>query len=430
VPLPLIGAGAAITAPAWEAIVPLLVPRKDLQGAVSANAVAVNGSRAVGPALGGAITAAFGIAAPFWINAVSNLSVIVALLWWRPPVRDTGRLPPERFLGAIRAGVRHSIHNAFLRSTLIRTIAFFSFASAYWALLPLVAREQVGGGPGLYGLLLGAIGVGAVGAAFGLRWLRSQLGPDVLVAAGTLGTAVAMGLFGLARNTSVALVASLIAGISWITVLSALNVSAQVALPGWVRARGLAIFVTIMFGATTLGSVVWGKLADAYGLPMAHYLAAVGAMIAVPLTWRSKLQTGADFDLLPSMHWAPPITSRTVKEDEGPVLVTIEYRIDPSHRRGFLKALERLSRERRRDGAYRWGVFEDTAQPGRYLETFLNESWIGHLRQHRRVTHADQAVQKLVNSFQIDGLPITTHYIAAQSSTTSRHTSRRNEHND
>ena len=407
---------------------PLLVPRRDLQGAVAANAVGVNVSRAAGPALGGAITAAFGIAAPFWINAASNLSVILALLWWRPPERDTGRLPPERFLGAIRAGVRHTTHNAFLHATLVRTIAFFLFASAYWALLPLVSREQIGGGPGLYGLLLGAIGAGAVGAAFGLRWLRSQLGPDMLVAAGTFGTAVALGLFGLARNTPVALVASLIAGISWIIVLSALNVSAQVALPGWVRARGLAVFVTIMFGATTLGSVVWGELAGTYGLPMAHLLAAVGAMIAVPLTWRAKLQVGANVDLLPSMHWAPPITSRAVKEDEGPVLVTVEYLIDPSHRRAFLDALGRLSRERRRDGAYRWGVFEDAAQPGRYLETFLNESWIEHLRQHRRVTHADQAVEKLVDSFQVDGLPITTHYIAAQTGTPSRHTSPLNEH--
>jgi len=417
----LVGAGAAITAPAWEAIVPLLVPRRDLQGAVAANAVGVNVSRAAGPALGGVITAGFGIAAPFWMNAASNLSVILALLWWHPPQRDAGRLPPERFVGAIKAGLRHVRHNAFMHSTLIRTIAFFLFASAYWALLPLLAREQIAGGPELYGLLLGAIGFGAVAAAFGLGWLRCQLGADMLVAAGTLGTAIAMVLFGLAGSTPLAVVASLIAGVSWIAVLSALNVSAQVALPGWVRARGLAIFVTIVFGATTLGSAVWGELAGALGLPTAHYLAAAGAVIVIPLTWRFKLQTGADVDLLPSMHWAPPATSRTVKADEGPILVTVEYRIDPNHRHDFLEALGRLSRERRRDGAYRWGVFEDTAQPGRYLETFLNETWIEHLRQHRRVTHADEAIEKVVQSFQIDGTPVTTHYIAAQPGTPSSH---------
>jgi hypothetical protein len=174
------------------------------------------------------------------------------------------------------------------------------------------------------------------------------------------------------------------------------------------------VFVTIMFGATTLGSAIWGRLADVLGLPASHFLAAAGAVLAIPLTWRWKLQTGADVDLMPSMHWAPPVTTRAVSKDEGPVLVTIEYQIKPGDRHAFLRALERLSRERRRDGAYRWGVFEDTAEPGRYLETFLNDSWIEHLRQHRRVTRADQAVQRHVDSFQTTGAPITTHYIAAE----------------
>jgi predicted MFS family arabinose efflux permease/quinol monooxygenase YgiN len=410
----LIGAAGAVTAPAWQAIVPLLVPQRDLQTGVAANSVGVNVSRAIGPALGGAIIPGFGIAAPFWINAISDVAVILALVWWRPPLRDPGRLPPERLGGAIRAGLRNARHNSFLRSTLVRTVAFFLFASAYWALLPLVARNQVAGGSELYGLLLGTIGAGAIGGAFGLPWLKTQLGPDRLVAAGTLGTAIALVLFGLARTTPAVLAASALAGVSWIAVLSALNVSAQVALPDWVRARGLAVFVTIMFGATTLGSAVWGQLADVLGLPASHFLAAAGAVVAIPLTWRWKLQTGAGVDLMPSMHWAPPVTTRTVTEDEGPVLVTIEYRIKPGDRHAFLRALARLSRERRRDGAYRWGVFEDTAQPGRYLETFLNDSWIEHLRQHRRVTRADQAVQRHVDSFQTNGAPITTHYIAAE----------------
>jgi quinol monooxygenase YgiN len=174
------------------------------------------------------------------------------------------------------------------------------------------------------------------------------------------------------------------------------------------------VFVTIMFGATTLGSAVWGQLADVFGLTASHFLAAAGVVLAIPLTWRWKLQTGAGVDLMPSMHWAAAGDPRTITEDEGPVLVTIEYRIKPGDRHAFLRALARLSRERRRDGAYRWGVFEDTAQPGRYLETFLNDSWIEHLRQHRLVTRADQAVQQHVDSFQTNGAPITTHYIAAE----------------
>jgi MFS family permease len=174
----LIGAGGALTAPAWQSIVPQLVPKQDLHPAVAANSVGINISRAVGPALGGVITAGLGIAAPFWLNAFSNLGIIGALLWWRSPQKGTRHLPVERFSSAIRMGFRHTKSNPHLRATLIRGVAFFLFASAYWALLPLVARNQITGGPDLYGFLLGAIGAGAVVGAFALPWLKAKLGPD------------------------------------------------------------------------------------------------------------------------------------------------------------------------------------------------------------------------------------------------------------
>src|SRR6266436_5239661 len=355
----LIGAAGALTAPAWQSIVPQLVPRQDLQPAVAANSVGFNLSRAVGPALGGLIVASIGIAAPFWLNAASNLGIVGALLWWRPPRTSTSRLPVERFGSAIRVGFRHARNNPHLQATLIRAAAFFLFASAYWALLPLVARTQIAGGPDLYGYLLGAIGAAAVSAALGLPWLKARLGPDRLVAVGTLGTALAMILFAFARNPATALAGSVVAGASWIAVLASLNVSAQVALPDWVRGRGLAIYVTAFFGCLSLGSAIWGQVAGMVGLPAAHIIAALGALVAIPLTWRWKLQTGAGLDLTPSMHWPAPTVASEVEHDRGPVLVTIEYRIDPNDREPFLAALEKLARERRRDGAYAWGVFED-----------------------------------------------------------------------
>src|SRR6476469_6118458 len=225
----LIGAAGAITAPAWQSIVPQLVPKQDLQPAIAVNSVGFNISRAVGPALGGLIVAWIGIAAPFWLNAASNLGIVGALLWWRAPKGSTSRLPVERFGSAIRTGFRHARNNPHLRATLIRGAAFFLFASAYGALLPLVARAQIAGGPSLYGFLLGAIGAGAVGAAFALPWLRVKLGPDRLVAAGTVGTAVTLVLLALAREPVTALMASVIAGAAWIATLSTLNVSAQLA---------------------------------------------------------------------------------------------------------------------------------------------------------------------------------------------------------
>ena len=189
---------------------------------------------------------------------------------------------------------------------MIRSAAFFLFGSAYWALLPLVAREQIAGGPDLYGYLLGAIGAGAVGGAFALPWLKRKLGPDRLVAAGTIGTGLATALFGIARDPAAGLAASVIAGVCWIAVLASLNVSAQVALPEWVRGRGLAIFMTVFFGALTLGSVIWGQVAGMLGLPAAHFMAAAGALLAIPLTWRWKLQTGAEhrLDAIPALAGA------------------------------------------------------------------------------------------------------------------------------
>ncbi len=410
----LIGAGGAVTAPAWQAVVPQLVPRQDLAAAVAANSVGVNVSRAVGPALAGVIVSRFGIAAPFWFNAISNLGIIAALLWWHPPRRGTGHQPVERFNSAIRTGFRHTRNNPHLRATLVRGAAFFLFASAYWALLPLVARSQIAGGPDLYGFMLGAIGAGAVSGAFALPWLKAKLGPDRLVAAGSVGTAAAMVLFGAARNPATGLSASVIAGVSWIAVLSSLNVSVQVALPEWVRGRGLAMFVTVFFGAISLGSAIWGQVAGMAGLPTAHFLAAAGALVAIPLTWGWKLQTGAGLDLTPSMHWPAPIVTHEVEQDRGPVLVTVEYRIDPKNREPFLAALEKLGRERRRDGAFAWRVFEDVAIEGRMVETFLVESWLEHLRQHERVTNADRVLQELVHRFHTEGAPKVTHLVAAE----------------
>ncbi|WP_459591441.1 MFS transporter [Bradyrhizobium diazoefficiens] len=410
----LLGAGSAFTAPAWQSIVPQLVPKQDLAAAVATNGVGVNISRAIGPALGGIVIGVLGIAAPFWINALSNFAVIGALLWWRPPTSQGSSLPPERLTGALVIGFRHARYNLDLRATLIRAVAFFFFASAYWALLPLVARNQIAGGPELHGILLGAIGIGAVGGAFALPWLKAVLGPDRLVSAGTLGTAACLVLLGVARYSAIGFAACLLAGMSWIAVLASLNVSVQMSLPDWVRGRGLAMFVTVFFGAMTAGSALWGQLASAFGLPAAHFIAAAGAVAGIALTWRWKLQGGQGVDLAPSMHWPAPVLAVDADADRGPVLITVEYQINPEKRDGFLAAIRDLGQQRQRDGAYSWDVFEDAAASGRFLETFMVASWLEHLRQHQRVTNADKVVQDAIREFGAAGEPKVTHFIAAR----------------
>jgi MFS family permease len=349
------------------------------------------------------------------VNAATTIGVIVALGWWHPKddPAAVGRQPAERFYRAMAAGLRHARNNPHLQATLIRAAGFFVVASAYWALLPLVARQRIAGGPTLYGILLGAIGAGAVCAAFVLPFLKRHLGPDRLVAAAVIGTACALILFGLARQPAVALAASVLAGVSWISMLATVNVSAQVALPGWVRGRGLSIFIAVMFGCLTVGSALWGKLAVWVGLPVTLFVAGAVGLATIPMLWRWKLQTGAVLDLTPSMHWPEPVISQEIEQDRGPVLVTVEYLIRPEDRAPFLEALTNLGGERRRDGAFDWWVFEDVAKPGRYIETFMLDSWIEHMRQHERVSNTDRILQGRVHDFQIDGSPKVTHLVAA-----------------
>ena len=408
-----LGTLAALETPAWQAIVTLLVPESALSSAVAINSVGINISRVIGPAITGVIILGLGIAAPFWLDAVSNVGVIGVILAWRPPPAATSALPAERLRGAIRTGVRYARYNHALRATLVRAIGFFLFASAYWALLPLVARSQLHGGPALYGTLLAAIGAGAIGAAFFLPRARARAGPDGVVMLGEAGTAAALLLFGLAQQPWVAVLACLLAGVSWIAVLASLNVSAQTVLPDWVRGRGLAAYVTVFFGTMTVGSALWGLLAERLGLAAAHYLAGAGALLALWATRRWRLQSGPAADLTPSMHWPEPVLAAGVDQDAGPVLVTIEYRVAPEHRAAFLAALVPLARERRRNGAYDWDVFQDTAHPERMLETFMSDSWLEHLRQHQRVTRADRAVEERVQRLAREP-PRISHYIAAR----------------
>jgi MFS family permease len=408
-----LGTLAALETPAWQAIVPMLVPASALPSAIAINSVGVNISRVLGPAFTGVVIVSLGIVAPFWLDAFSNAGVIGVILRWRPPPSVPSSLPAERLTSAIRAGVRYARYNRSLRATLLRSIGFFLFASAYWALLPLVARSQLHGGPALYGVLLAAIGAGAVGGAFLLPSARARSGPDGVVMLGEAGTAAALVLFGLAQQPWVAMLACLLAGVSWIGVLATLNVSAQTVLPDWVRGRGLAAYVTVFFGTMTVGSALWGLVAEYLGLAAAHYLAGAGALVALWLTRRWKLHSDAAVDLTPSMHWPAPVLAEGLDQDAGPVLVTIEYHVDPQHREAFLAALVPLARERQRDGGYDWSVFQDSAHPERMLETFLVDSWLEHLRQHHRVTRADRAVEERAQRFA-RGPPRITHYLAAR----------------
>jgi predicted MFS family arabinose efflux permease len=395
----LMGAGGALAAPTWLLITPILVPRSDLDSAIAIDTASYNVARAIGPAIAGYAIARLSIAIPFWGCCLGDLALLAALIWWRAPRKPKETLPAERLVSAMTTGVRYVRYSREMDATLIRAIAFFPFASAYLALLPLVARSQGGDGAEIYGELMAAIGVGSILATFALNWLKKRLGANGQVILGTLGTVVSLVLLAAAREPILALVASFISGAASIIALTAFFVSAQVALPQWVRGRGLAIFLTVYFGALTLGSAMWGEVATAKGVPFALYAAGAATLIGIALTWRWKLQAGEADDLTPSMRWRAPSFANRVADDEGPILAIIEYLIDPAESGAFLAVMQDVSLERRRDGAYAWHMFEDPIEPGKMVETFLIHSLLELRYREARVTKADQIIEDRAAQF-------------------------------
>jgi predicted MFS family arabinose efflux permease len=389
----LMGTCGALAAPAWLLINTILVRRTELDSAIAIDTAGYNIARAIGPAIAGYAIARLSIAVPFWCCVVGNLGLLAALVWWRAPPRPKETLPAERLISAMTAGVRYVRYSREMDATLIRAIAFFPFASAYLALLPLVARSQGGNGAEVYGQLMAAIGVGSILATFGLNRLKRRLGANGQAALGAIGTVVALCLLAAAREPMLALIASFIYGAASIVALTTFFVSAQVALPEWVRGRGLAIFLTVYFGALTLGSAVWGEVATVKGVPVALYCAGAGTLIGMALTWAWKLQTNEAQDLTPSMRWRAPSFLVRVTDDRGPVLAIAEYRIDPKDSLAFLAVMQDISLERKRDGAYAWHVFEDPDDEGKIIETYLVHSVLELRYRESRITKADEMIE-------------------------------------
>lgn len=411
----LLATGAAFIAPAWQAIVPSLVPREQLQAAVGLNSMGINISRAVGPALAGAMIVTVGISAPFVINALSFVVIVAAVVWWSGELESRSNLPRERLGASLITGLRHVRNNPLLTATLARAVVFFLFASAYWALLPLIVRFSLDGQAALYGSLVGLVGAGAVTGALLLPYLRDRLDAGKRVSAGSLGTALVLVVFATVESQAMALVAAFLAGVSWIVVLATLNAAAQLSLPGWVRGRGLSVFITMFFGAMAAGSLIWGQVAERLGIDAALTLAAAGSLLALPLASRLRLPGGPAPDYTPSMHWPVPIVAVDDAPDRGPVMTMIDYRVRSEHRRDFLAAIQRLARVRRGLGAYRWALMQDAADPDRYVESFCEATWRAHLRHHDRVSEADREIQQAVDRWLVpDTRPVVTHLLGIE----------------
>jgi len=408
----LMGFGNALTGPVWNAIVPELVPRAEVGAAVSINSVGYNVARAAGPALGGLVVAAAGSGPVFLLNAASFLGVIVVFYRWRRKPRKSV-LPAERVMGAMRAGWRYVAHAPSIRSTLVRTGLFTLGASAFWGLVPLYARQQLERGAAGYGALLGFFGSGAVLAGTILPRLQRRLGIKRLLIFATALNVGAFLLMSLLRYYPVACAATFAAGFAWTTTFSTLNTSVQLNTAAWVRGRAMAFYQLLYFAALGGGSAFWGSVAERVGIPRALLVAAVALAMSLTAVARYPVGFGEGLNLAPSSRPIPDVVNEPEAE-QGPVLITVEYRIDPGRAAEFATVMLELRRFRRRDGAVDWGLFEDVAKPGRYLETFVVESWGEHLRQHERATVADVKILERTQSFHLDGgTPPVSHLLYA-----------------
>ncbi|MGO4671356.1 MFS transporter [Bosea sp. 2YAB26] len=407
------GVGAALMGPTWQSIVPELVPMTELRNAVALNSLGINIARAIGPAAGGALLAAFGAASTYGADVLSYVFVIAALVWWQRPAGADDELR-EHFGGAFRAGLRYARASRELHLVLLRAVLFFAGASAIWALLPLVARQLLGGGAGFYGLLLGAVGAGAIAGAIVLPRIRAHLDADGIMLGAALVTAAVTAALAAVPPQWLAILMLLVLGGAWIAALTTLNGTVQAILPNWVRGRGLAIYLTIFNGASAAGSLLWGLVAEAIGLHATLLVAALALALVAVAVLRLRLPAG-EADLTPSTHWPEPAIADPVEHDRGPVTITIEYRVARESRAAFLEAVARLAPERRRDGAFAWGVSEDAADPDCILEWFMVESWAEHLRQHRRVSQADADIQAEVTKFHTGhDKPVIRHFLGLQ----------------
>ncbi|WP_259471697.1 MFS transporter [Streptomyces shenzhenensis] len=408
----LLGCGTALMGPAWQAIQPELVERRQLGQAAALGAVNMNLARAVGPALGGAVVAAAGAGWVFAFNAVSYLGIAAVLAVWRRPSADAAPAAVnEGMLAALHAGRRYVWNASGVRRVLLRTLLFIPGGAALWALLPLTASSSLGLGSGGYGLLLAAVGVGAVAGAFALPRVRRTLGANGTLAAGAVVFAGVLAVLAQVRTPWLVAVALLPAGLAWIAVLSTLNAAVQTRLPGWVRARGLAVYLLVFQGGQALAAPLWGVVAAWVGLSACLLIAGAVMLLSAASVRRWPLYDAAEINPSPSDHWPTPPLVFEPGQADGPVLVTVVYRVPADDRAEFTDRMHRVAASRRRTGALDWGLYQDGNDPERFVETYLVVSWAEHRAQHHvRLTATDRRREERARELLAPGtVPEVTH---------------------
>lgn len=401
----LTGVGFIFYMPAQQAMINDLVPRADLARAVALGAVAFNVARAVGPALAGALAAWIGSGSAMLASALFFVVMLVALHGWRTAARSIPGAPETLFSG-MSSGLRYLRHSPPLQSAVIRNLTFSSCASAVWALLPVIARDQLQMSAGGFGMLLGFFGAGAVvGALWIPRHLR-RVPLNTVIVGGVLAWGAATLVIAFAPWTILALAGTAVAGAAWVSVHASLSAGTQSSAPAWVRARAVSTNLVAVQASLALGSLLWGALASLADTRIALSVSAVVMLVLLLLTRHVKVSMGNEADVTTRVQLPELSLAIQPGADDGPVLIQIEYRVDPEDRRAFLSAVSAVEGVRRRNGASSWRIFRDLEDEGRYVERFVIKSWAEYTRQRARMTVAERALQQRVVALHREGEPI------------------------
>jgi MFS family permease len=401
----LVGTGFTFYLPAQQASINELVSRADLSRAVALGSVAFNVARALGPALAGAVAAALSSGSALLLAAFFFVPMFVAMYVARPA---EPALPgvPERLLSGVMIGLRYVRHSAPMRALVVRNLAFSVCASAFWALLPVIARDQLGLGAGGFGLLSASFGIGAIVGAISIPGLLHRRAMNDVVTSGAWLWALAMFVVALTTSTSLALVGAACAGAAWVYVFASLSAGTQSSAPAWVRARAVSMNLVATQGCLAVGSAVWGGVASVVGT---RYALGAAAAVVLLLQWVNRgvrVEMGQEADIIPGARLPELSIVAEPLPDDGPVLIQIEYQIEAANRDAFLRAIQKVGPTRRRNGATSWRVFRDLGEEGRFVERYVIASWAEYVRLRSRMTMADGRLQQRVAEFQREGVPI------------------------
>jgi len=396
-----------------------LVPRSEISSALTLSALASNIGRVVGPTIGGILVAAIAPWAVFFLNSASFIAMFIVLsrLPRKSNVQEQSSLPPENIFRAIRVQLRYVRYSQAAHVLIIRAGLFTLCSSALLSLLPLLAKHELGLDSTGFGLLLGSFGMGAIACGIViLPRLRPKTSVESLITISIALLAIVIFTMGYVRNFGILCVVMALGGAAYITIISKFYTIGIKSAPKWIGARVLAIYLLILNGGFVVGSVLWGTVANLFGISITLLVAslALGATIIAKKRYSSTLLDDLDFTPA-SDHWSLPTLLYSVdsSQNENQALITIEYnKIDPKLSDKFEQSVRELGRMLRSEGMAYWELFQDPTDIGHYIEIRIADTWTDHIRQHEYVTKNIQVIENRIRTLIKDcPQPIISHYI-------------------